>query len=324
MATVLGQGGQSSRLEPPPKVEIGAVAPVLILFISLVLSFLLWGLSEKSSSMGKWPFILFSELLAATAGISLGWIFVGGIGGTQRTADDSSLKGSKGAGAGPQKAEQKDVPKFGLGSAFFVARAKPLKDQVDALTEQAAAAKSLATPAVQSAVTRAAFDEKVLEPEYAIGQGLISRDEYNDFRNTYLAQSELSLGLIFPLLLIIFAIAINSEDVWSKLWVPAFIVAGTFFMFVIAMERRQKYRIELKLLLVSRWDKQAAADKAAKDAKAKANDKSQEDAIRKILKDELKGLHLEVKPLVVEVRKNPEESPQTKPGQQKKPEEGVF
>jgi hypothetical protein len=243
----------------------GKNARLLILVGALLISCLLcWS--------GRWSLVLLSELLAAVAGTSMGWI---------------SVRGSK------------------FGRDFFDLRAKPLKDQIDRLKEVPESNKDAAKNAV--------FDERILEPEYAIGQGLISRDEYNDFRNGFLAQSELSLGLVLPLILVVFAEAKDFLHVWSRLvWASGFIFLATWFLFVVAMERRQKYRIELKLLLVSRWDKQAAADKAAKDAKAKAADKTQEDTVRKVVKEELKDLHLEVKPLVVEVRKSSEEPPEEK------------
>ena len=43
--------------------------------------------------------------------------------------------------------------------------------------------------------------EKILQPEYAIGAGIISRDDYNNLKNDYFALSEISPGLIVPLLL---------------------------------------------------------------------------------------------------------------------------
>ena len=275
--------GHPSKQAQTSKTKIWGVTPVLLVVIFLTLSCLLPGPIRKYFSIGQWLSILLSELSAAVAGISLGRFLVG------------------------DQTEKRRKPPNG---SFFDKRAKPLRDQVDELIRQVGG----------DAVAAEKVVKKKLQPEYAIGQGLISREEYNDFRNTYLAQSELSLGLIIPFLLIIFAVAIKQEDNWSWLWMLLLIVASSWasscFLFFIAMERRQKYRIELGLLLLSRWDKQAAADKAAKEAakeaKAKASDKTQEDAIRKIFQDELKGLHLEVKPLVVEVRKGPEESAEKK------------
>jgi hypothetical protein len=309
VTTVPAMAGDSSKPAQPPKTKVGGVLPVLFFVIPLALSclVLIW--------TAEWPWgsILLCELFAAVAGISLGRIFVG------KQPDSGN-----GAAAGPQTLQPSGTPGFAPGKAFFVARAKPLRDRVNELKTQAATTKDKKAAGDAAAAKEPVFDKNILEPEYAIGQGLISREEYNDFRNTYLAQSELSLGLILPLLLIVFGVAIKLENVGSKLWIPLFIVGATWFLFVIAMERRQKYRIELKLLLVSRWDKQTAADKAAREAKAKASDKTLEDAIRKIFQDELKGLHLEVKPLVVEVRKSPEKAAEKKETAQGEPEEGVF
>jgi hypothetical protein len=120
------------------------------------------------------------------------------------------------------------------------------------------------------------FDSGFLEPEYAIGQRLISRDEFNHFRNTYLAQSELSLGLILPLLLIVFAVTIRQSNLsgWEMCWISTSIVIATCVLFVLAMERHQKYLIELKLLLVGRWEKQGVDGKVI--AKQKAGEAASE------------------------------------------------
>ncbi len=74
------------------------------------------------------------------------------------------------------------------------------------------------------------------------------------------------------------------------------------FLFVLAMERRQKYHLELTQLLLGRWEKLVAADKAAKEAKKKADaGNGNEQTLRTVIKEELKNLHIELKPIVVEV-----------------------
>jgi hypothetical protein len=274
-----------TRGDQSKHVMIG-LTPVIVFYSALILSCLL------GSWRDTWPVFATAELLAAIAGISLGCMLIGPF----------SLFGA------------------GSRSTFFLDRAEPLREKVDGLRDQADRTKKRISEGETDALKEPVFNSNILEPEYAIGQGLISGDEFESFRNTYLAQSELSLGLIFPLLLIVLGATLTPQTVATvsdRLWMLVLVLGASSFLFIIAMERRQKYRIELKLLLVSRWDKQAAADKAAKEAKAKANGKTSEDSIRQILKEELKGLHLEVKPLVVEIRKSPEEAPGnkgTKPG----------
>jgi len=101
------------------------------------------------------------------------------------------------------------------------------------------------------------------------------------------------------------------------------LIVATAALFMLAIERRQKYKIELKSLLLGRWEKQAKADKEAKQAKKDAEDKKKADekkttddkkkvddtaaTLRKILKEELDKLNLSVKPIVVEVHTHPAE-----------------
>jgi len=102
----------------------------------------------------------------------------------------------------------------------------------------------------------------VLEPEYAVGTGLITQDEFSAIKNEYFAQSELSAGLIVPLILLAFA---GSHSHWSLGWqriVVALIVGVvSFLLYLVAVERRFQYRFELKILILGRWDKAKAAAK---------------------------------------------------------------
>jgi len=276
-----------------------SVGTILLFCTFLALSGLLWVVSKK------WSFILLSELSAAMAGIWLGRIFIG-----KQTAPGREESKSENAASGTQVEDPNNTARStfcAFGESFFAARAEPLRKRLFELRKQA----TLIEP---TGPKETLFDDKILEPEYAIGQGLISREELSDFRNSYRAQSELSLGLILPLILIVFALIIRMTPAqirgYTALWILGSIAAATAFLFVISMERRQKYRVELGLLLVSRWDKQAAADKAAKEAKAqvKVSGQSQEETIRRVLQEELKNLQLEVKPLVVELHTGPEKA----------------
>src|SRR6266478_1554807 len=198
-------------------------------------------------------------------------------------------------------------------SQLFENRAQALRSKIANLKGHGAAFSVAAVVGVRGVAPTAAiggadesapaFDESLLDPEYAIGQGLISRDEYVAFRNSYLAQSELSLGLIIPLLLIIFALVLNPHvGARHNSWILLFLIMVSAFLFVLAMERRQKYHLELTQLLLGRWEKLVAADKAAKEAKKKADaGNGNEQTLRTVIKEELKNLHIELKPIVVEV-----------------------
>src|SRR6266571_1181724 len=99
---------------------------------------------------------------------------------------------------------------------------------------------------------------KILQPEYAIGSGVITRDDYNKLKDEFFAQSELSLGLIVPLILIVLGLKLMPQiGIEGKYWVALCIAlvpisAGLFW---IGMERRNKFRLELELLIEGNWAK---------------------------------------------------------------------
>jgi hypothetical protein len=99
---------------------------------------------------------------------------------------------------------------------------------------------------------------KILQPEYAIGMGIITRDDYNNQMNEYFAQSELSLGLIVPLILIVLGLVLTPQvglrnEAWVAMCVALAPISGV--LFVLGMERWQKYRMELKLLILGNWER---------------------------------------------------------------------
>jgi hypothetical protein len=126
--------------------------------------------------------------------------------------------------------------------------------------------------------------KKILQPPYAIGMNLISRDDYNTLKNEYFSQSELSLGLILPMVLIVLGLVLTPQlglapPGWPKdpamlhelqFWLRG--LAWTFMclamvrlseaMFLIGMERYHKFRLEVKLLILGNWQKQQDAKKA--------------------------------------------------------------
>jgi len=301
---------------------------------------LLWMfVGGAENKLAKWGAILLSEVTAAIAGMYLTKVLIGD---QSRLIEPQSTEGTQATARIGSPKTTAVVSKQNEPTAvrnFFATRADPLTERLlktqqklalkEAEAERerqkragdqqvSASAAELAIPVEQP--DKPKFDERLTQPEYAIGQGLISQSELNDLRNTYLAQSELSLGLIFPMLLMIFAVAYSLSVGWRQCWIAPLITMASLCLSLLAVERRQKYRIELGLLLVSRWDKQLAAEKETKPKP------TPEDALRKVLKEELKQLQLEVKPLVVEVHQKQRESgeknepserkekPQPKPG----------
>jgi hypothetical protein len=101
----------------------------------------------------------------------------------------------------------------------------------------------------------------VLEPEYAVGKGLITQDEFDAVKNEFFAQSELSVGLILPLICLASAISFWL-GVWERAALSGFVVLLSCLLYLVAVERRFQYRFELKILILGRWDK---AKEAAKD-----------------------------------------------------------
>jgi hypothetical protein len=80
---------------------------------------------------------------------------------------------------------------------------------------------------------------------YAIKRGFISKDEYDTLRNTYLAQSELSFGLLVPMLLGILYCGLT-RVAFTQWWI---LMAATVFTTLLAftsLERRHKYFSELR------------------------------------------------------------------------------
>ncbi len=111
------------------------------------------------------------------------------------------------------------------------------------------------------------FPEQVLYPEYAIGQKLITRDEYDQLEATYVTQAQAAFGLILPLVLLVAAISYSgllALPWWSY---PAI---GVLLLVVawVGMDRLHMFNSRLQQLIVSRWDAVQAAKQAADAAAA--------------------------------------------------------
>ncbi len=174
--------------------------------------------------------------------------------------------------------------------------------------ESSAALERVAQAAIAAAEEPdPALTKLSLQAEYAVGKGIISQDELTNLQNKYGAQGDLSLGLLPPFLLMVFAVLVSTDSDLRGWWFALVMVANvSAFLFFLAIERRNKYRKELRLLLLGRIQKQLDADQAAKQAKKDAQKdaakKDAPDAITKAVQDAISKLKLEVKPLVVQVQ----------------------
>ena len=146
---------------------------------------------------------------------------------------------------------------------------------------------------------------KYYQVEYAIGQGLITRDEYNTVRTQYFTQSQMSLGLIFPIILLLLACYLTPRiGVAAWCWPASGILI--LILLVIGMDRWHKFQSELQSLIDSRYQKNvAAAEKANADKKPAQIDKAVTDALRTVLRDELSKLKMELKPFAITIEPAP-------------------
>jgi hypothetical protein len=150
-------------------------------------------------------------------------------------------------------------------------------------------------PVVGKKQTSEVPPDPVLQPAYAIGKGLITQDEFTGLKNEYFAQCELTLGLILPVIILAFAFSDWIASPWGLGLLAVFTGIFSGVLFAIALDRWFRYRMELKLLILGRWDK------AREDAQKAKKPKSDKSEIEKVVKDELSKLQVEVKPLVVEL-----------------------
>jgi len=136
----------------------------------------------------------------------------------------------------------------------------------------------------------------VLEPEYAVGKGLITQDEFDAVKNEFFAQSELSVGLILPLVCLASAISYWLVA-WQRIAVSGFVILFSFLLYLVAVERRFQYRFELKILILGRWDK---AKETAKDSSGSSKPTVAE---TKQTVTENVNVTLDLKPLSVKLEK---------------------
>jgi hypothetical protein len=147
---------------------------------------------------------------------------------------------------------------------------------------------------------------QVLQPRYAIGKGIITQQEYQDLKDSYFAQSELSFGLILPIFLLVFALGKQQSQVCLPAWSFSVLVGieilFTFCLFWAGMERQEKFGMEYRMLILGHWDKLNEATDQTKPAKPPKPDLG---SLTKAVSDALKDMQMEVTPLVVQLKDQP-------------------
>jgi hypothetical protein len=90
--------------------------------------------------------------------------------------------------------------------------------------------------------------------QYAIGLGLISKEDVASIENGSLAQSNLALGMIFPLSLLMCSLASRLRvGQFEYLVIGIGVVFATAALFFVGMDRRYRYRSDLRALIIGRW-----------------------------------------------------------------------
>ncbi len=126
----------------------------------------------------------------------------------------------------------------------------------------------------------------ILDPEYAIGVGLISRDEYTTLRDEYYTQARTLTGVVIPLVGFMAALRWGSIHHWS--W-PVFFGIFVFGIaaLVLGLDRLHKFYSELQQLIIGHYVKNKLAEKDAAATAAKVLTKKQlDDELTKKFKEQ--------------------------------------
>ena len=97
-----------------------------------------------------------------------------------------------------------------------------------------------------------------VDAKYAIGRGLITHQESTILANGSLAQSDLSLGLILPLSFLVWSVAVrfhgelfaHDRALVAYCVVLITVALMTASLFMVGMERRGRYELELQSLIL--------------------------------------------------------------------------
>jgi hypothetical protein len=134
--------------------------------------------------------------------------------------------------------------------------------------------------------------DKISQPEYAIGQGLLTRDDYNAIQDQYYGQTQISFGLILPLAFLTFAILATPQLGLTGLWVVCAALALAVvqaLLLSVGTDRRNKFETEVESHIASQFLKTCEANQKPASPAPKPD---LADQIRKVLREELPKLEI--------------------------------
>lgn len=122
---------------------------------------------------------------------------------------------------------------------------------------------------------------KLSQPQYAIGQGLMARSDFQNLQDSYYSQSLVSTGLLFPLFFFLLALLLSPQFRLNGTWVYVALGIGEIVLLITGVDRRHKYNTELDATISSAFLKLCAQN-----AKQSSDD---EKSVAKQIKEALKA-----------------------------------
>lgn len=99
---------------------------------------------------------------------------------------------------------------------------------------------------------------KLSQPQYAIGQNLMSRSDFETLQNSYYSQSLVSTGLMLPLFFLVFALLVTPQLGFGGTRLYWVLGLGEVLLLITGVDRRHKYYIELEGLIAGAFLKTCA------------------------------------------------------------------
>jgi hypothetical protein len=122
---------------------------------------------------------------------------------------------------------------------------------------------------------------KISQPPFAIGQGLMTRSDYEALQNSYYSQSLVSTGVMIPLLLLVFALLVTPQVGLGSSALYVLLGAGEILLLISGVDSRHKYVTELDSLIANAFLKMCASnDKPAADKTDKSVASQISDALK--------------------------------------------
>jgi hypothetical protein len=100
--------------------------------------------------------------------------------------------------------------------------------------------------------------EKLYQPQYAIGQGLMLRSDFEALQNSYYSQSLISTGLIIPFFFLVFVLMVTPQFGLGDPMLYVVFGLGEVLLLITGVDRRHKYLTELDSLISSAFLKTCA------------------------------------------------------------------